>query len=119
MGKVYTVKTLAEEFGVVEDTVRSWIRKGKLVAYKTSNRGGYLIAEEDVEAFCEAEDNDCSDEEPVEEDEVKEDEVTDDDILDELLYQNRMQIEEYEKQRDNAIARLRVLYVVREALESY
>ena len=117
MGKVYTVKTLADEFGVAEDTVRSWIRKGKLVAYKTSNRGGYLIAEEDLDAFCEANDYYCE-EETVEEDET-EGVVTDDDILDELLYQNRMQIEEFEKQRDEAIARLRVLYVIREKLESY
>lgn len=126
MGNIYTVKSLAEEFGVAEDTVRSWIRKGKLVACKTSNRGGYLITEEDVDAFCEANDHYFNNEEETEEEVEEETDVTDEEIREELMYQNQMQIDELEDElkdimsrRDAIIARLRVLYVIRETFESY
>lgn len=118
MGNIYTVKSIADEFGIHEETVRRWIRDGKLVAQKANNRCGYFVTEEDLDAFCEANDYYYDEEENTEEIE-REDEITDDDILDELLRQNQKQIEQYEKQRDEALARLRVLYVIRETLESY
>lgn len=124
---IYTVRDVAEDFGVSEATVRNWIKKGDLKATKTSNRGGYLIAEEDLDAYCELVDRRYEKEQSPEElDEADEDEITDEDILDMLLKWNDKEITELEhklaeleKERNETLARLRVVYVARERLESW
>lgn len=49
--KSYTVKEVAELLQVNPETVRRWIRNKKLVAQKTSNKGGNKILERELRAF--------------------------------------------------------------------
>lgn len=49
--KSYTVKEVAELLQVNPETVRRWIRDKKLVAEKTSNKGGNKILESELRAF--------------------------------------------------------------------
>lgn len=49
--KSYTVKEIAEMLQVNPETVRRWIRDKKLVAQKTSNKGGNRILESELRAF--------------------------------------------------------------------
>lgn len=48
----YTVKEIASRFDVSEETVRRWIRSGKLKASKSSKKEGNIITEEDLYNFC-------------------------------------------------------------------
>lgn len=52
--KTYTVKEVAELLHVNPETVRRWIRDEKLVAKKTSNKGGNKIFENDLLIFLAA-----------------------------------------------------------------
>jgi excisionase family DNA binding protein len=45
------IKDIHEELGVHEETVRTWIRQGKLIAYKVGR--DYRIKPEDYEKFLE------------------------------------------------------------------
>lgn len=44
---------IRDELGVNRVTVERWIRQGKLKASKNSNRSGWMITQEDYEAFLE------------------------------------------------------------------
>ena len=46
-----TVQEISLRLGVDEETVRRWIRRKQLTAYKESNRGGYYISRKDYKAF--------------------------------------------------------------------
>ena len=46
-----TVKDVSVRFDVTNETVRRWIRSGKLNAVKTTNKGGFLIEEESLSAL--------------------------------------------------------------------
>lgn len=48
----YSVKHVAEILGTNEETVRRWIRSGKLKAEKTSNKEGNVIKETALAAFA-------------------------------------------------------------------
>lgn len=50
----YSVKRVAEILGTNEETVRRWIRSGKLKAEKTSNKEGNVIKEAALAAFAKA-----------------------------------------------------------------
>lgn len=50
----YSVKQVAEILGTNEETVRRWIRSGKLKAEKTSNKEGNAIKETALAAFAKA-----------------------------------------------------------------
>lgn len=52
--KSYTVKEVAELLQVNPETVRRWIRDKKLIANKTSNKGGNQILESELRAFLKA-----------------------------------------------------------------
>ena len=47
----YTIRQIVEALGVHEQTVRSWIREGRLPAKLFGRRGGYRIRASDYEAF--------------------------------------------------------------------
>lgn len=48
--KLYTVKEVADELRVHEETVRRWIRDGKMAAVRMGgSRGGFRIKSEEVE----------------------------------------------------------------------
>lgn len=49
--KTYTVKEVAEILNTNPETVRRWIRNGKLHAEKTSNKSGNLILESSLDTF--------------------------------------------------------------------
>ena len=44
---------IRDELGVNKVTVERWIRQGKLKASKNNNRSGWMITQEDYEAFLE------------------------------------------------------------------
>lgn len=44
---------IRDELGVNRVTVERWIRQGKLKASKNNNRSGWMITQEDYEAFLE------------------------------------------------------------------
>ncbi len=46
-----TVGDIAEQLQVDEQTVRRWIRKGKLVARNLGGKAGYRIRPEDLQAY--------------------------------------------------------------------
>lgn len=46
--KKYTVEEVSKIFNKDKETIRRWIRDGKLTAIKTSNKKGYLIDEASV-----------------------------------------------------------------------
>jgi excisionase family DNA binding protein len=46
--KTYTVKEIAEMLGTNPETVRRWIRSGKLKAEKSSRKDGNVVQEEDL-----------------------------------------------------------------------
>lgn len=48
---MYTVKQVAEKLNVNEETVRRWIRSGKMDAVSTSRKGGYKISLLDLNKF--------------------------------------------------------------------
>ena len=49
-----TVRDIVEEFKVHEETVRRWIREGKLPArLMGSAKGGYRVRRTDLDAFLE------------------------------------------------------------------
>lgn len=47
----YTVSQISEMLDTQEETVRRWIRDGKLKAVKTSNKTGNIVTEEDLNEF--------------------------------------------------------------------
>ena len=47
----YTVKQVAEKFDMNEETIRRWIRKGKLEAKKKSDKSGWRIPELALDPF--------------------------------------------------------------------
>ena len=51
--KTYTVKEIAEKLGTSEETVRRWIRTNKMVpvSKKTSNKTGFTVSAESLDAF--------------------------------------------------------------------
>jgi len=51
MTKTYTVKQVADLFNTNPETVRRWIRTGKLIAEKDSNKTGNVILESSLNAF--------------------------------------------------------------------
>ena len=54
MSNSYTVKQVAELLNTNPETVRRWIRDGKLIADKNSNKGGNIILESSLKAFVKA-----------------------------------------------------------------
>ncbi len=50
-----TVAQVAEELQVHEETVRRWLRQGRLEGHNFSGRTGYRIRESAVSAFMESE----------------------------------------------------------------
>ena len=51
-----TVKDITDELRVHEETVRRWIREGKLPAIQIgSRRGGYRVKREDLDSFVQEE----------------------------------------------------------------
>lgn len=50
----YNVKQIADLLSTNPETVRRWIRTGKLEAIQTSKKGGNLITEEALKAFLKA-----------------------------------------------------------------
>jgi excisionase family DNA binding protein len=47
--KVYTVKEVAELLGKREETIKRWIRSGKLPnSYRMSDKAGWRIIEDDL-----------------------------------------------------------------------
>jgi excisionase family DNA binding protein len=50
----YSIRQIVEALGVHEQTVRSWIREGRLPAKLFGRRGGYRIRASDYEAFLES-----------------------------------------------------------------
>lgn len=49
--KSYSVKQIAEIMGINPETVRRWIRNGKLKAVQASRKGGNVVKEADLERF--------------------------------------------------------------------
>lgn len=49
--KSYTVKQIADMFGTTPETVRRWIRTGKLQAEKTSNKAGNVVLASALDSF--------------------------------------------------------------------
>ena len=52
--KTYSVKQVAEMLNVNEETVRRWIRSGRLSAIQQSRRSGSVITEEGLKSFLES-----------------------------------------------------------------
>ena len=50
----YTIKQIVEALGVHEQTVRQWIKEGRLPAKLFGRRGGYRILARDYEAFLDS-----------------------------------------------------------------
>ena len=110
--KVYTVRDVAGEFGVSEETVRTWIRSGELAATKTSNRAGYLIAEEDLDDFCD------NVEEPDDFYEESDELITDDEAEELMLTTLDKMIERLERERKVIEVKLKIAYIAREKIEA-
>ena len=51
--KTYSVKQIAESLGTNPETVRRWIRGGKLKAVQVSRKDGNLVSESDLQKFLE------------------------------------------------------------------
>ena len=51
--KTYSVKQIAESLGTNPETVRRWIRKGKLTAVQISRKNGNLVSESELQNFLE------------------------------------------------------------------
>ena len=51
MKTLYTISDIAGELRVNEVSVRRWVRSGKLIGKKTSDKGGYFITAEDYMKF--------------------------------------------------------------------
>jgi len=49
----FTIKEVAEELSTNEETVRRWIRNGKLQATRRASKLGYLISSDDLKSFLE------------------------------------------------------------------
>ena len=49
--KTYTVKEISEMLGKNPETVRRWIRDGKLKAGQNTKKGGNYVSEEDLKKF--------------------------------------------------------------------
>ena len=112
--KVYTVRDVAGEFGVSEETVRGWIRSGELKATKTSNRAGYLIAEEDLDDFC----DDIREPDDFYEDEESDELITDDEAEELMLKTLDKMIERLEKEKKVIEVKLKIAYIAREKIEA-
>ena len=59
-GRFVTVKFIAEDLDIPEDTIREWIRQKKLPAYKVGRE--WRIKKEDYEKFLEERRTDKKDE---------------------------------------------------------
>lgn len=106
----YTVSSVADEFGVSEQTVRNWIKSGKLKAEKTGPYGSYIITEGDLDDFCE-------EMELYEQDE--EDEEPEAPTNEELIVKSvDKMIERYEHELKVIEVKLDLLYTVRDKFES-
>lgn len=49
--KTYKVEEIADLLGVCKESVRAWIRKGKLNASGCCRKNGYFVKEADLKAF--------------------------------------------------------------------
>lgn len=49
--KNYTVPQIADLLKINPETVRRWIQDDKLIGYKSSNKTGFLISEQDLKDF--------------------------------------------------------------------
>lgn len=112
--EVYTVRDVAEEFGVHEETVRTWIRKGELKAEKTSNRNGYIITEEDLDDFC----DNVREPDDFYEDEESDELITDDEAEELMLKTLDNMIERLERERKVIEVKLKLAYIAREKIEA-
>ena len=111
--ETYTVRDVAEEFGVAEATVRTWIKKGDLKAEKFSNRGWYIITEEDLDDFCDNVKGPENDESYDYEDLILDDDTAEDLLLNSV---DRM-IERLEREMKILKVKLKLAYIAREKLE--
>ena len=50
----FTVKQIVEALGVHEQTVREWIKEGRLPGKLFGRRGGYRVRESDYETFLDS-----------------------------------------------------------------
>jgi excisionase family DNA binding protein len=50
----FTVRQIVEALGVHEQTVREWIKEGRLPGKLFGRRGGYRVRESDYEAFLDS-----------------------------------------------------------------
>lgn len=53
MEKAYRVEEVADLLGVCKETIRAWVRKGKLQAIADSRKNGYLVKASDLKNFLE------------------------------------------------------------------
>jgi len=49
-----TVAQIAERLQVHQETVRRWLREGRLLGKNFGGKGGYRVRESDLQAFMEA-----------------------------------------------------------------
>jgi excisionase family DNA binding protein len=52
--RLYTVGELAEYFRVDPESIRRWLRDGRLIGINLGRRSGWRIRQADLEAFVEA-----------------------------------------------------------------
>jgi len=52
--KTYSVAEIAELLDTNQETVRRWIRNNKLKSVITSNKGGHVVSQKDLDAFLES-----------------------------------------------------------------
>lgn len=52
-----TVAQIAERLQVHQETVRRWLREGRLPGKNFGGKGGYRVRESDLQAFMEADTN--------------------------------------------------------------
>lgn len=52
MIKLYTVKDISLLLNVNIETIRIWIRTGKLKGIKTSRKNGFVVQKDDLLDFC-------------------------------------------------------------------
>ena len=53
MKQLLTVPEVAEQLSVTEETIRRWLRDGKLEGIRLSRRAGWRVRPESVEALLE------------------------------------------------------------------
>jgi excisionase family DNA binding protein len=53
MDKLLTVSEVAEQLSVTEETIRRWLRDGKLEGVRLSRRAGWRIRQASVDAMLE------------------------------------------------------------------